>query len=542
MRPIGQSILLIAICAGVMLPNLGAASLWDVDEGVNAEAAREMRETGTWIVPMFNYELRTQKPALLYWVQRISYDWSGVSEWSARFPAVLFSMGTVLVIAAFGRRMFDSLTGFLAGVILATTIEFNKLAHAATPDAPLIFFVTLTLYLFWIGHERGGRSWFFTAPIACALAILTKGPAFFGIIGLIIASYLIWCRDLKRLLDTRLISGILIFLAVAGPWYGAVAAETKGVYIKAFLGTENMGRFSNAMEGHSGWPVYYLFAILGFSAPWSIWFFLTMWRSVQSSLPAMESAKPYRFLLCWFGTVLLVFSCAATKLPNYIATLYPALALLTANVLARWCLGTSELPRWCLWLGTALYGLLGVGVIAGFLIVGGAIPIPGVRTFPALAPYAWLGSFFILGAAKMAYLLRKDDRIGYVATFALPTIVFIGLMAAYPQAAFDEYKAPKNLVADSGCLDSDRDIAIASYDYIQPSVTFYAQRKVDRLATPADAVDFLAIPRTGFLFVPESKWKLIGPNVATPYRITARRYDFLRNDHILVITNETGNP
>src|SRR5690349_3707522 len=54
--------LLIAVVAALTLPNLGGPSLWDVDEGVNAEAAREMREADTWIIPTFNFELRTAKP------------------------------------------------------------------------------------------------------------------------------------------------------------------------------------------------------------------------------------------------------------------------------------------------------------------------------------------------------------------------------------------------------------------------------------------------------------------------------------------------
>src|SRR5262249_26358555 len=66
--------MLTAILALVSLPNLGAASLWDMDEGVNAECSREMMETGTWIVPTWNYDLRTAKPVMLYWLQRASYN------------------------------------------------------------------------------------------------------------------------------------------------------------------------------------------------------------------------------------------------------------------------------------------------------------------------------------------------------------------------------------------------------------------------------------------------------------------------------------
>ena len=46
--------ILLGVSALLTLPNLGATSLWDVDEGVNAEAAREMRDNDTWIIPTFN--------------------------------------------------------------------------------------------------------------------------------------------------------------------------------------------------------------------------------------------------------------------------------------------------------------------------------------------------------------------------------------------------------------------------------------------------------------------------------------------------------
>src|SRR5262249_34296167 len=82
--------LLAAVHGLLTLPNLGATSLWDMDEGVNAECAREMLEADTWVVPTFNWELRTAKPVFLYWVQRLSFEAFGVSEWSARLPAALF--------------------------------------------------------------------------------------------------------------------------------------------------------------------------------------------------------------------------------------------------------------------------------------------------------------------------------------------------------------------------------------------------------------------------------------------------------------------
>ena len=181
-----------AVAAALTLPNLGAASLWDVDEGVNAEAAREMHEADTWVIPTFNFELRTAKPVLLYWLQRASYAAFGVSEWSARLPSAVAGWLTVLLTYELARRMFGRPTGLLAGVVLASAAEFCALAHAATPDATLLLFTTLTFYLFWVGHEDGGRSWWLPTAAACGLAVLTKGPVGVALPGLVVVLYLVW--------------------------------------------------------------------------------------------------------------------------------------------------------------------------------------------------------------------------------------------------------------------------------------------------------------------------------------------------------------
>src|SRR5436853_6970099 len=81
--------LLLAVAAALTLPGLGSLSLWDIDEGLNAEAAREMLESGNWVVPNFNFKPRTAKPALLYWLQALAYQQYGVKALSARHTSAL---------------------------------------------------------------------------------------------------------------------------------------------------------------------------------------------------------------------------------------------------------------------------------------------------------------------------------------------------------------------------------------------------------------------------------------------------------------------
>src|SRR5205823_2127741 len=109
-------------------------------------------------LPTFNYQLRVDKPALLYWLQILSYRTFGVGEFAARLPSALAAILSVLVTYELGRRMFNAAAGLLAGLALASAVMFCAAAHFANPDALLTACTALTFLTFWRGI--GGRPWF----------------------------------------------------------------------------------------------------------------------------------------------------------------------------------------------------------------------------------------------------------------------------------------------------------------------------------------------------------------------------------------------
>src|SRR5437868_809201 len=117
---LGHYGLLLLTGACLFLINLGAPSLWDLDEGRNATAALAMRESGDLVVPTFNGQLRVDKPALLYWLQVAAYHLFGVNEFAARLPSALAALLTLLLTYELGRRLFSATTGLLGAVILAS--------------------------------------------------------------------------------------------------------------------------------------------------------------------------------------------------------------------------------------------------------------------------------------------------------------------------------------------------------------------------------------------------------------------------------------
>ncbi|QVL32805.1 glycosyltransferase family 39 protein [Telmatocola sphagniphila] len=531
--------ILTTVMALCTFPNLGTHSLWDVDEGVNAEAAREMLEAGTWIVPTFNYELRTAKPVMLYWWQMASYKLFGISEWSARLPSVLAGFGTVFITYFLGRRMFDAMTGLISGLLLTTAIEFCLLSHTASPDSILVFFTTLSFYCFWRFSENGGRGWFIPMAAACALAVLTKGPIGVGLPGLVVLVYLGWNKQLSRLWDRKLIQASLVFLLLALPWYVMVGVETRGEFLRVFFGRENISRFTTPMENHSGNPFFHLIALIIGFAPGSIFLGLAFWEAVKQCRTSQLDYAPYRLLLTWFAVYLAVFSIAATKLPNYVFPLYPATAIVCGRFVERW--RSQQIAGYSWGMPVALSALLLVGLItiAGLLIASGAItlPIKKMRVFPGLEKSAWVGMFPLLGAIAGYYFWLRGNRNRILMCITTSAVGFMTCLAAFPILQMDQYKAPRALVEESQLRQRERDIRIASIYWFKPTTVFYTQREILKLEHLEDAVSFLNSPRESYLILTENTWKELEKDLLRPFRLVSQHYDFYEDKNVLVISN-----
>lgn len=551
-RRLGHYLILVVVQLLITLPNLGAHSLWDMDEGVNAEAGREMIESGNWITPFYNYEIRSAKPALLYWLQGASYLTFGVNEFAARFPAVLCGLVTVLLTYELARKMFNSATGLLSGITLASCLEFALISHAATPDPPLIMWTTLTFYLYWVGSTSGNRWWYVPTAAAMGLAVLTKGPVGLGLPALIIVLHLAWMKELRQLISWRTLQGILTFVAVCAPWYILVTLDTKGRWTKAFFLNENVNRFNNPMDNHSAGPWYHVVLLFVLFAPWSVFLIAAVWYGIKNSRqqagsavlvendqPALNSHRAYRYLLVWISVFLVIFSIAATKLPNYILPLYPALAILIAKFLDDWRQSSKAFPKWLMLAG--LTGLLATGLITiiGALVGSGqiALTLKGFSPLPSLAKATWIGAIPCVVTGCCFWFLWNQRHTPLLQLFAVGAVSFTSSLGAFVPTIFDEYKVPKYVAQEFGLKQTDRDIRIGTVNWYRHSLVFYAEREVTRIPKVEEVNQWLQLPRPAYILFQERDEEIIKSKVTAKYREIGRRYDFLSRNHIVVITN-----
>jgi 4-amino-4-deoxy-L-arabinose transferase-like glycosyltransferase len=581
--------LVIVLGLALFLPGLGSFALWDDDEAHNAECAREMAEAQTWVVPYFNFKLRTDKPALLYWCILLSYQCFGVQEWAARLPSALASIGSLLVTYELGRHLFGRRTGLLAATILGTSLMFNVVSHAVTPDALLIFCTLLSFLCLVRGYAGQQRWWLAGAAVATGFAVLAKGPVGVALPGATAVLFLLWERRLKLLWQKQLVWAILLFAMVAVPWYLLVGLTTHWEFTKGFFLKHNLNRFQEPMEGHRGSIFYHPLVLLATFAPWSAFLGLTVWygvKGVRFKLPGFRCAPsgalpgdtgehvvgntqnkapdgaqrnpgsggdgpgtdpswPYRFLWCWIAVWLVVFSVAATKLPNYVLPMYPALALLTSRFLVRWWEGSVQPRPWLMHISLGCFAFVGFAWLAGLLAAAneGLVPKLQGRTLPDIAPLAWLGQALIVAAVVAYWGMRVGHRQASVIGLSLGAICFVGGLAALGPEAVDRSRAAKPLAALMREHQEEPEVQIGCHpSYYRPGVVFYSRREVRRLMSDQQAMDLLRSPLQAYLLIAEQDWGRIAPKMDTDFRIVGRHHDVTAGQEILLVTNRPTTP
>lgn len=298
----------------LLLLRLGAAPLFDVDEGAFAEATREMIANGDYGFTTLDGAPRFDKPILVYWLQAASVHVFGLSEGALRLPSALCTFAWAVAVAAFAAGRWGRRTALLAGTVLVTSAGPLVVGRASTADALLNLLLALTLFDAWRWIERPRPAPLRRAYLWIALGLLTKGPVAI-LIPAAVSLLFLWSagaarRRLRLALDAP---GWGILLGVAGPWYAYALHRHGAEFVEGFLLRHNVARFTTTLEGHGGSLFYYALMLPVLLLPWA-----ALLPSAVRAIPRLWRGDPLdRFLLLWSGFVLAFFSLSGTKLPHY---------------------------------------------------------------------------------------------------------------------------------------------------------------------------------------------------------------------------------
>lgn len=376
-----------------------------------AGTAETMSARGDWILPWFNGEPRLNKPPLSYWaaggVATLAGDLPHVEAWHVRLVSVFGGLVVLSCTLGLGVLLFDRGTALIAGALLVGSAGLFSFMHDGRPD--MLYAAWCSLMLLGFANctrthpatARNQRSWCLLAWVACAGAILTKGPQIPLFIVLGLALHLWLGRGAGWALPSSLrpVWGVLLVLLLCMPWWWALSDRLSTLAVeKSQLG----GSLLVPSLAHLG-EFYYAWRPLQLLLPWLplvVLALMELWRNAHArerlgflSMPLLVCAvmlsfgRQYRYfyLLPLLGPMTLLIArpvglCLARE---------GRWTLTTRLLLGAQCLLLLACAAWVVmargdegvWIGLVLVIGLGLAVLAFRLFAAN----PGVRTLGAAA-------------------------------------------------------------------------------------------------------------------------------------------------------------
>jgi 4-amino-4-deoxy-L-arabinose transferase-like glycosyltransferase len=390
----------VAFCALVFLPWLGAVGLWDPWEPHYAEVARQMLVRDDWVHPYWESAYFFSKPVLLMWITALALRLGGVQdhalpsgaypgpptpsglsvhlEWVIRLPVALLAILACALVFVAVRRLVSRRAAYLSAVALATMPFYFLMARQAITDMPFVALMTSGAMCFAVAlwDERAHRTaWAYAGYLFFGAATLAKGLLGFGLAA---AAFLVWfvvtgewrllgrLRLVERVRGIPLPVGPAIFLAVAAPWY-VVMSLFRGVddesktFAYRFWIHDHFKRLGEGVHTTTpGGTFDYFVRELGFGVfPW-----VAALPGALGELARVRLRDRTRrddvllFAGLWAVVTYVLMSFSATKFHHYVFPAVPALAILCALFVDRLLDEGLEAHLGALLLGLAVYAVV----------------------------------------------------------------------------------------------------------------------------------------------------------------------------------------
>lgn len=461
------SYLIFALISLLYFYNFHVNDIWTPNESFYAEAVREMFESGNFVDIKYNYEPRYNKPPLTYWVIAASSAIFGLNEFGIRLPIVLMALGSIWLTYLLGKRMYGQSGGFYAMIIMALGLQLLAVKQYASPEVPLTYFFTLTMYWFYRGYEDRSTKYLILSYIALGLTVLTKGFPYIIVLGGIVGFYILlknwgqWKQLWRDIVFLKLPLGILIIGVIGLSWvifmYVKDGQEFWDIYY-----TETFGRAlqkkSNGMK-----PFFYVGVLSWTIIPYSLTFFYSIVYWIMNR----KESKKVLFPIAWITVMFVIFTVSKGKIPTYIIQAHPALALMIVPMFIG-----DKVPK--LAIKTIHF------IISALLISGMTYLI-----FELNLSLAFYLIPFTLVVVTILFILKKD---GFRFSLILPFWTMFGFMIVFTSflprmEAFRAYDEIGRIVTENEQIDKNTPLLLDAW--LIQNLPYYTERKNLRDFSPA---------------------------------------------------------
>lgn len=464
-----QVLFLMIFVSLVYLFNFGVNDIWTPNESFYAESVREMFESNNFLDIFYNYEPRYNKPPLTYWLIAISSTVFGLTEFGIRLPIVLLALGSIWYTYKTGRLLYGDKGGVYSLVMMAFSVQLLAVKQYASPEIPLTFFFTLTMYGFIKAYSSRRTQYLWLSYIALGLTVLTKGFPYIIVIGGIIGLFTLlnnnfrWKGILSDVKFLKLHLGIPIVLIIGLSWvifmYLKDGQEFWEVYYR-----ETFGRALSRKP--NGSPFFYLEVISWSILPYSLVFFYScFWWIIRR-----KEWKKIVFPLSWVLVMLVIFTIAKGKIPTYMIQAHPGLLLMIVPILLEF--NPVKMIGKAAWSSMFLFPT--VLIIAANVLI---IEELNLHWANYLAPIIGLGILVLFHLKKK----EKNNHLLVAAPFWIISLFLISFATVLPK--LEKFRPYDEIgkVVESAKIDSETPIFIQGT--LIHNIPFYAKRFAERDAT-----------------------------------------------------------
>jgi 4-amino-4-deoxy-L-arabinose transferase-like glycosyltransferase len=498
-------VLLIAgFCAFLFFYGMGQFGLIGPDEPRYAQVAREMLERHDWITPVLGGNPWLEKPPLYYWQAMLAYSMFGVSAVSARLPAAFDATLLVIAVYLFFRR-FRRGVEVDAALISASCAGVIGYARAASMDMALAAAFGIGMFAWWGWRESGKRVYLAMFYVSMALAMLAKGPVAPFLAAAVIVVFALAAREFRVVVRTLWLPAILLFCAIALPWYVAVQMRNPE-FFREFILQHNLARFSSDLYHHRQPFFYYLPVTALALVPWTVFVIaalcrtMRIWYAERKSLFA-EPDLEFQFSLfacCWLVVPVVFFSISRSKLPGYILPAIPAGAVLLADYLLQHFEHEKgrDVSKWLV----VLHSLVAAGPIIPAVLI---VYIVTQRRLPAGQPMlaALVIAFALCAAIALTLASRLQLHMLRFVTL-IPVVLSVAAVLKLGSTAIDQTLSARPLAVAIAGVET-RQLPLAVYGVpreMEYGLTFYRNQKTARYERGG-------IPLEEHLLVAPATWK-----------------------------------
>jgi 4-amino-4-deoxy-L-arabinose transferase-like glycosyltransferase len=469
---------------------LGAPTFWDPDEAHYAQTSRELIRTGDWLAPFYNEQPFFDKPILFHWLQALAMVAFGETTFAARLVPALAALALVGVTAWLGVTLLSADVALVAALMLAASPGLFGLARYAILDTTFtaLMFGGAALIVVAALRRRPHLQWY--GYVLIALAVLTKGPLALVLCGVTLCLAVTWSPEVRRrLLGLRLVAGVGVVIAIAGPWFVYMWLRFGDAFVNGYILDENLSLYATNRFGTPPSAWFYVRVIAASLIPWTALIAGRLYDDVRATLRRDGSVDAVDVVL-WSWTIGVVgfFTLSRFKLDHYVFPAAPTLCLIGGRAwlaarthpfdprnagarIGAWLIG----PLTVLLAGTAAYLL-----VARLKLPSEALVIP-----PAL------GIAGALTTLQVSWRSRPMPRAPWVILIAI-AVTYAGLLL-WVIPALEERKVVPGMArwVATQAAPADR-IAAYRLNRWNNDFRFYVDRHVSMIDTPAQARAFFS--------------------------------------------------